>query len=84
MLGGYLEFFMSPSVAEMYQSLRRELEELIQTKVCRIVKESFVMPECCSYPISLQILFSVIVCNDFCLVLLHFFVSYDSWLLSVS
>ncbi|XP_027097273.2 DExH-box ATP-dependent RNA helicase DExH5, mitochondrial [Coffea arabica] len=33
MLGGYLEFFMSPSVAEMYQSLRRELEELIQTKL---------------------------------------------------
>lgn len=33
MLGGYLEFFMSPGVAEMYQSLRRELEELIQTKL---------------------------------------------------
>ncbi|KAL3510671.1 hypothetical protein ACH5RR_030072 [Cinchona calisaya] len=33
MLGGYLEFFMSPGVAEMYQSLRRELEELIQMKL---------------------------------------------------
>lgn len=33
MLGGYLEFFMDPALAEMYQSLRRELDELIQTKV---------------------------------------------------
>jgi ATP-dependent RNA helicase DHX36 len=33
MLGGFLEFYMQPSVAEMYQSLRRELDELIQTKV---------------------------------------------------
>ncbi|XP_057960511.1 DExH-box ATP-dependent RNA helicase DExH5, mitochondrial isoform X2 [Malania oleifera] len=33
MLGGYLEFFMKPAVAEMYQSLRRELEELIQSKL---------------------------------------------------
>lgn len=33
MLGGYLEFFMDPALAEMYQSLRRELNELIQTKV---------------------------------------------------
>lgn len=33
MLGGYLEFFMQPAVAEMYQSLRRQLDKLIQTKV---------------------------------------------------
>ncbi|XP_057988227.1 DExH-box ATP-dependent RNA helicase DExH5, mitochondrial isoform X3 [Hevea brasiliensis] len=33
MLGGYLEFFMKPAIAEMYQSLRRELDELIQTKL---------------------------------------------------
>uniref|UniRef100_A0A2P2MTV0 Uncharacterized protein MANES_14G109000 n=1 Tax=Rhizophora mucronata TaxID=61149 RepID=A0A2P2MTV0_RHIMU len=33
MLGGYLEFFMKPAVAEMYQSLRRELDELIQSKL---------------------------------------------------
>ncbi|KAF7131696.1 hypothetical protein RHSIM_Rhsim09G0102100 [Rhododendron simsii] len=33
MLGGYLEFFMKPATAEMYQSLRKELEELIQTKL---------------------------------------------------
>ncbi|KAJ8562979.1 hypothetical protein K7X08_031431 [Anisodus acutangulus] len=33
MLGGYLEFFMSPSIAEMYRSLRRELDELIHTKL---------------------------------------------------
>lgn len=33
MLGGYLEFYMDPAIAELYQSLRRELDELIQTKV---------------------------------------------------
>lgn len=33
MLGGYLEFFMSSATAEMFQTLRRELDELIQTKV---------------------------------------------------
>lgn len=33
MLGGYLEFFMNPTIAEMYRSLRRELDELIHTKV---------------------------------------------------
>ncbi|PSR87768.1 DExH-box ATP-dependent RNA helicase [Actinidia chinensis var. chinensis] len=33
MLGGYLEFFMKPAVAEMYQSLRRELDVLIQNKL---------------------------------------------------
>lgn len=33
MLGGYLEFFMKPAIAEMYQSLRKELEELIQNKL---------------------------------------------------
>ncbi|KAI7997052.1 hypothetical protein LOK49_LG10G00808 [Camellia lanceoleosa] len=33
MLGGYLEFFMKPAIAEMYQSLRREFEELIHNKL---------------------------------------------------
>ncbi|XP_071686344.1 DExH-box ATP-dependent RNA helicase DExH5, mitochondrial [Rutidosis leptorrhynchoides] len=33
MLGGYLEFFMEPTVAEMYQNLRRELDELFQSKL---------------------------------------------------
>lgn len=33
MLGGYLEFFMKPAVAKMYQQLRRELDELIQLKL---------------------------------------------------
>ena len=33
MMGGYLEFFMEPMTAEMYQTLRSELEELIQNKV---------------------------------------------------
>lgn len=34
MLGGYLEFFMNPALANTYISLKRELEELIHNKVC--------------------------------------------------
>lgn len=33
MLGGYLEFFMEPDVADMYLSIRRELDDFIQSKV---------------------------------------------------
>ncbi|KAJ8773077.1 hypothetical protein K2173_028254 [Erythroxylum novogranatense] len=33
MLGGYLEFFMKPAIADMYLSLKKELEELIQEKL---------------------------------------------------
>ncbi|XVF84733.1 hypothetical protein PTKIN_Ptkin17bG0061900 [Pterospermum kingtungense] len=33
MLGGYLEFFMQPAIAETYLSLRREFDELIQNKL---------------------------------------------------
>lgn len=33
MLGGYLEFFMKPGLAETYLRLRKELEELIQNKL---------------------------------------------------
>ncbi|XP_065865720.1 DExH-box ATP-dependent RNA helicase DExH3-like isoform X2 [Euphorbia lathyris] len=33
MLGGYLEFFMEPTLADTYQSLKRQLEELIQKKL---------------------------------------------------
>ncbi|KAL8267605.1 hypothetical protein R6Q59_004949 [Mikania micrantha] len=33
MLGGYLEFFMEPAVAIMYQTLKRELDELFQSKL---------------------------------------------------
>ncbi|KAJ8758541.1 hypothetical protein K2173_000262 [Erythroxylum novogranatense] len=33
MLGGYLEFFMKPAIAEFYQTLRRELDELVQAKL---------------------------------------------------
>ncbi|KAK9996531.1 hypothetical protein SO802_021217 [Lithocarpus litseifolius] len=33
MLGGYLEFFMKPALADTYISLRREVEELIQKKL---------------------------------------------------
>ncbi|KAL7262894.1 hypothetical protein ACSBR1_001123 [Camellia fascicularis] len=40
MLGGYLEFFMKPALAEMYQSLRRELDGLIQNKMDELVREA--------------------------------------------
>ncbi|KAJ0513194.1 putative RNA helicase [Helianthus annuus] len=33
MMGAYLEFFMDPGLAKMYQSLRRELDKLIQCKL---------------------------------------------------
>lgn len=33
MLGGYLEFFMEPALAQMFQHIKRELDELIQNKV---------------------------------------------------
>ncbi|XP_056162702.1 DExH-box ATP-dependent RNA helicase DExH5, mitochondrial [Syzygium oleosum] len=33
MLGGYLEFFMNPAIANMYASIKRELDELIQMKL---------------------------------------------------
>ncbi|CAL5209964.1 unnamed protein product [Lathyrus oleraceus] len=33
MLGGYLEFFMEPTVADMHQSIRRELDDFIQSKL---------------------------------------------------
>ncbi|XP_010279410.1 PREDICTED: DExH-box ATP-dependent RNA helicase DExH3 [Nelumbo nucifera] len=33
MMGGYLEFFMKPALAETYVNLKRELEELIQSKL---------------------------------------------------
>ncbi|RWR93923.1 DExH-box ATP-dependent RNA helicase DExH3-like protein [Cinnamomum micranthum f. kanehirae] len=33
MLGGYLEFFMKPTLAETYLNLKRELDELIQNKL---------------------------------------------------
>ncbi|PIN17878.1 ATP-dependent RNA helicase A [Handroanthus impetiginosus] len=33
MLGGYLEFFMKPELAATYLSIKRELDELIQTKL---------------------------------------------------
>ncbi|KAI4357722.1 hypothetical protein L6164_001654 [Bauhinia variegata] len=33
MLGGYLEFFMKPAVANMYLTIRRELDKLIQIKL---------------------------------------------------
>ncbi|KAI3936817.1 hypothetical protein MKW98_021679 [Papaver atlanticum] len=33
MLGGYLEFFMTPALAEIYLTIKREFDELIQTKL---------------------------------------------------
>jgi ATP-dependent RNA helicase DHX36 len=41
MLGGYLEFFMEPTVADMYQSIRRELDDFIQSKVGAHAQTSF-------------------------------------------
>ncbi|XP_073223710.1 DExH-box ATP-dependent RNA helicase DExH5, mitochondrial isoform X3 [Cicer arietinum] len=38
MLGGYLEFFMEPTVVDMYQSIRRELDDFIQSKVATFSK----------------------------------------------
>lgn len=38
MLGGYLEFFMIPAVADMYECLRSELDDLIQSKVSESLK----------------------------------------------
>lgn len=35
MLGGYLEFFMKPGMAETYLNLKRELEDFIQLKVSK-------------------------------------------------
>lgn len=40
MLGGYLEFFMQPAIAEKYLSLRREFDELIQNKVSRELRQT--------------------------------------------
>lgn len=36
MLGGYLEFFMKPALANTYLKLKRELDELIHDKVSGI------------------------------------------------
>ncbi|KAI3433192.1 RNA helicase [Psidium guajava] len=33
MLGGYLEFFTNPAIANMYASIKREMDELIQMKL---------------------------------------------------
>ncbi|CAL0318438.1 unnamed protein product [Lupinus luteus] len=33
MLGGYLEFFMEPAIADMYQSIRQKLADCIQSKL---------------------------------------------------
>ena len=40
MLGGYLDFFMKPAVAEMYQTMKKELDELIQSKVSSIISQN--------------------------------------------
>lgn len=65
MLGGYLEFFMKPATAELFQSLRRELEELIQCKVSETLKECYIV-QCLS---SVQFGFSVLPL-DSCILLL--------------
>lgn len=40
MLGGYLEFFMNPTVADLFQCLRRELDDLIHMKVGDLLKST--------------------------------------------
>ncbi|KAL9267626.1 DExH-box ATP-dependent RNA helicase DExH3-like protein [Drosera capensis] len=40
MLGGYLEFFMKPALAETYISLKREIEELVQDKLLNCMVDS--------------------------------------------
>ncbi|CAI9286803.1 unnamed protein product [Lactuca saligna] len=35
MLGGYLEFFMEPSLAELYHNLRKDLNELFKYKLMK-------------------------------------------------
>ncbi|XP_028055055.1 DExH-box ATP-dependent RNA helicase DExH3-like [Camellia sinensis] len=41
MLGGYLKFFMKPALTEMYQSLRRELDNLIQNNEIMQFRNNF-------------------------------------------
>ena len=43
MLGGYLEFFMKPDLADTYLSLKKELEELIQQKVSIILSHCWML-----------------------------------------
>lgn len=38
MLDGYFEFFMKPTVADMYMTLKEELNDLILTKVSKTVR----------------------------------------------
>lgn len=33
MLGGYIDFFMNPTLAESYVNLKQELDQLLQKKV---------------------------------------------------
>lgn len=40
MLGGYLEFFMRPAVADLYLCLRKELDDLIHDKVSQLQRYS--------------------------------------------
>ncbi|XP_029125499.1 DExH-box ATP-dependent RNA helicase DExH5, mitochondrial isoform X2 [Cajanus cajan] len=56
---GYLEFFMKPAVADMYQSIRKELENLIQRKL-----QSPLM----SIHSFHELLFAIrlLICNDKC------------------
>uniref|UniRef100_A0A6N2LUS7 RNA helicase n=1 Tax=Salix viminalis TaxID=40686 RepID=A0A6N2LUS7_SALVM len=45
MLGGYLDFFMKPTLGDMYLSLKRELEELIQNKVTSRSQVGYTVPQ---------------------------------------
>ncbi|KAG5133587.1 hypothetical protein JHK82_024775 [Glycine max] len=59
MSGGYLEFFMKPAVANMYQSIRKELDNLIRSKL------QFPLMSIYSFH---ELLFAIrlLICNDKC------------------
>ncbi|XP_010527764.1 PREDICTED: DExH-box ATP-dependent RNA helicase DExH5, mitochondrial [Tarenaya hassleriana] len=59
MLGGYLEFFMKPAVAEIYLSLKKELDELIQSK---LLNPRMDMQAHCDLVSALRLL----ICEDQC------------------
>lgn len=42
MLGGYIDFFMDPSLAESFVNLKQELDQLLQKKVSWPVTECLV------------------------------------------
>ena len=84
MLGGYLEFFMKPAVAEMYRSLRRELDALIQNKVSDALQKPYVQKLFLFTLVTSLHRFGVVPClldewqiTHFCLVMQYIFQKYE-------